>query len=342
MRARWLWLVLAALLAAPAVAGASRVALASAFLVEFLSEGRLRPLSSWTSLPDVRRLTAGRPEPPAPVDLYVRRGLPRPAGLVLVHGITEHGKGDPRLIAAAELLARAGWAVAVPTVRGLTELRLRTEDARAVTASIDLLTTAGYRPVALLAVSLGAAPAVLAAVPGGRDGARVSAVLLLGGYASARELLRYTLTGAYAFGPERGRRPTDEASIALFARANPELVDARGRRLVDNRDPAAVDGLLAALSPEAQRLLTELSPETHIGRLAAPLYLIHGVDDPVVPFTESLRLADVGRDAGRRVRVALAGSVGHVESGPRNRPTELWQLWATWYAFWLDSARPPD
>ena len=45
------------------------------------------------------------------------------------------------------------------------------------------------------------------------------------------ELLRYTLTGAYAFGDARGRRPVDEDGIARFARANADLVGA-GQSLV--------------------------------------------------------------------------------------------------------------
>ena len=61
----------------------------------------------------------------------------------------------------------------------------------------------------MLGISLGAAPTLSAA---GEPGLvpSLSAVLTLGGYASSRELLRYTLTGAYAFGNVRGRRPVDE------------------------------------------------------------------------------------------------------------------------------------
>ena len=50
-------------------------------------------------------------------------------GLVLVHGVAPEGKDDARLREAARLLARSGFAVAVPTVEGLTVLRLRPEDA---------------------------------------------------------------------------------------------------------------------------------------------------------------------------------------------------------------------
>ncbi len=89
----------------------------------------------------------------------------------------------------------------------------------------------------LLGVSLGSGPALLAAADPS-IASSVSAVLALGGYASAVELLRYTLTGAFRFDGVSGRRPVNESAIAQFVRANAELVDAAGQRLVDNRDPS--------------------------------------------------------------------------------------------------------
>ena len=134
----------------------------------------------------------------------MRPALRRAPGLVLVHGLSPEGKDDARLREAAGQLARAGWAVAVPTVRGLTALRLRPDDAGAVSASVQALRAAGYPRVAILGVSLGAGPALLAAA-GPDIAGNVSAVLALGGYASTVELLRYTLTGAYAFAELSGR-----------------------------------------------------------------------------------------------------------------------------------------
>ena len=69
-----------------------------------------------SSPPAVTRLAALSRGEGADADLYVVPGLPRPAGLVLVHGLAEAGKDEPRLREAARLLARAGWAVAVPSV----------------------------------------------------------------------------------------------------------------------------------------------------------------------------------------------------------------------------------
>jgi len=304
----------------------------AAFLAEFLSAGRWRPLSVITPEVSVGSLPVSAAGRSVPTDLYLRPRFVRAPGLVLVHGLSPRGKDDPRLSEAASLLARAGWAVAVPTVEGLTILRLRPDDAEAVGAATRTLAQAGHAPVAILGVSLGASPALLAAADPGVSPS-VSAVLAFGGYASAVELLRYTLTGAYRFDDVAGRRPVNEAAIAQFAHANRELLDAAGQRLVDNREPGHVDRLVTELRRDTRRLLAELSPETHIGRIRAPLFLIHGRDDPAVPFTETLRLERAARAAGGRVRAILVGSVGHVEPEARAGLRDLVRLWASVYAF---------
>jgi dienelactone hydrolase len=337
LSSRILWLTAALLLASPPLLAGWTAFCTAAFLVEFLSAGRWQPLSAMSSTPASRPLPASSDGHPVAVDLYVSPSLRAPPGLVLVHGITDRGKDDPQVQGAARLLARAGWAVAVPTVAGLTVLRLRLDDSLAVAAAARALTDQRYRPLAILGVSLGAAPA-LAASAEPDISPRLSAVMTLGGYASARELLRYALTGAYAFGDVRGRRPVDEAGIARFAGANAELVAGSGRALVDNREPAAIDGLIAALPESTQGLLDALSPSTFVSRSSAPLFLLHGREDRTVPFTESLRLSEAARAAGRPVRTAIVGAVSHVD--PEDRAT-LWELMmggAEFYAFRIAAA----
>jgi fermentation-respiration switch protein FrsA (DUF1100 family) len=123
-------------------------------------------------------------------------------------------------------------------------------------------------------------------------------------------------------------------AIAQFARANTELVDGAGRRLVDNRDPVAFDGLVDALPRPTRDLLDALSPGRVLGGLHAPLFLIHGRQDPAVPFTESLRLRTAALAVGRPVRAAIVGAVGHVEAGSHaGGLADLVRLWAIFYAF---------
>jgi fermentation-respiration switch protein FrsA (DUF1100 family) len=334
------WLGFALLLSLPALISGCTVLTSAAFLAEFLSAGRWRVLSAIAPDVSVWSLPVNAPGRSVPTDLYLQPRFVRAPGLVLVHGLSPRGKDDPRLREAASLLARAGWAVAVPTVEGLTMLRLRPDDAQAVGAAIRGLAKAGHEPVAILGVSLGAGPALLAAADPSVS-PFVSAVLALGGYASAVELLRYTLTGAYASDHEAGRRPVNEGAIAQFARANLELLDAAGSRLVENREPGLVDRLVVELPEHTRRLLADLSPETQLGRIRCPLFLIHGREDEAVPFTETLRLERAARASGARVNAIIVGSVGHVEPEVRAGLRDLIGLWGTVYAFEVIGRVPP-
>jgi len=330
------WLAVAIVVVLPTIPAAGLALRTGFFLIEFLSDGRWPALTAVTAEPRVRPLPARAGAHEIPADLYAGDHPATRPGLILVHGLSVEGKDDARLRAAARLLARAGWTVAVPTVEGLTRLRLRPEDADAVTAAGRALRAEGVRPIAVLAVSVGAGPALAAAADPALAG-DVSAVLTLGGYASARELLRYTLTGA---GERGGRGHPDERAIAAFVTANRELMDEAGRRLAGNRDPAAADALLAELPAPTQRLLDALSPARHVEALRAPLFLVHGHDDPAVPVSESRRLAESAARAGRRARLAMVGSVGHVEPGAGGRLAELARLGALFHAFAATSAGP--
>jgi len=294
-----LTLLLAVLLVVPVARTAGDVGLGAAFLIEFLTDGAWRPLSMLTATPHREPM----PVPGAAVDRWIGAAIV-PVPLVLVHGYSPEGKDDPRVRQAAALLARAGFDVAVPTVPGLTRGRLRPEDAAPVVAAL----AARAAPTAILSVSIGAGPALLAAAePAVRE--RVGIVLSLGGYASAAELLRFFLTGDFQWGAIRGHVTHDPEIVRQFIEANADLLDRPARDVL--ADPAAAASALQAPPPSLTRLLDQLSPERMVRHIRARLVLVHGVHDPAVPYTESLRLAAARPE---RTRVILVGVVGHVEA----------------------------
>ena len=288
------------MLVAPVVDGGRRAALAAAFLVEFLTDGAVRALSGGAPPPAARAAAPG-------IDVYVasRHGAAVP--LVLVHGFAPQGKDEPRLRRAAALFTRAGFDVAVPTIPGLTRGRLRESDVAPVVAALELR----REPTAIVSVSVGAGPALLAAAdPRVRD--RVAVVLSVGGYASARALLRFYLTGEYAWDGIQGRAHHDPALIRAFLEANEDLVASAGG--LEAGDPARAAALLDAPPAPLAALLDTLSPERVARDIRARLLLVHGREDVAVPYTESLRLA-AARPA--RTRVALVGLLDHVDPAGR-------------------------
>ncbi len=307
----------------PVVRVAGRAALAGAFLVEFLSEGRY-PLLSWlTPAPAWRPLAVAG----ADVAAVTRGGERRP--LVLVHGYAPEGNREERLRAAATLLARTGFAVAVPTVPGLTAGRLRLDDVEPVVATIAALPP----PVAVVAVSVGSGPALLAAAdPRVRD--RLSVVLVLGGYGSARELVRFFLTGDFEYRGHQGHVDHDPAIVRAFVGANGDLLgDPALRPALESRDHARVKRALDDLPGGVQQMLEALSPARALPGLRARLLLVHGRDDRAVPYTESLRLSDA-RPEG--TTLAVVGVVGHVEGeSPRAWLAALRDFFRLWRVTYL-------
>jgi pimeloyl-ACP methyl ester carboxylesterase len=335
-----------------------RGATALRFLLEFLTDGRRPWLSGVTPAATAEPL--GPPEPA--IDLW---HPPRPGrwpALVLVHGLTPEGRRDARVAWAADRLARTGFAVAVPDLPGLRAQRLRPDDAAVVGETLRRLAVhpaVRPEPVAVVAVSVGLAPVALA-IAEREHAARVRLVVALGGYAEARELVRYFTTGGYGFEEARGHAALDPAAVRDFLTLNLDLVrDPRDRAVVAaalagrappgaagpegravlavlaNRDPDRVDALLDALPPETRGLLDRLSPARQLAGTRTRLLLVHGRDDPAIPFTESLRLA---RAARGRARLVLVGLVGHVEGAAPTlgRLADLARLWTVAYELLAD------
>ena len=314
--ARLALFVSALVVVAPVVCAGRTALLAGAFLVEFLTKGRPAVLSALTD-PPIRR-----PGAPGGADLYVHAGLDAGRPLVLAHGLAPEGKDDPRVRDAAALLARAGFDVAVPTVPGLTHGRLDPEDVEPV---IDALAARPGRAV-LVGVSVGAGPALLAAADP-RVRGRVSVVLSLGGYASALEVLRFWLTGTYAYGGVRGRVDHDPELVRMFLRANADRLDPTWRTALDADPREAAGRLLESPPPDLRRYLDELSPIRVAPSIRARLILVHGRADRAVPYTESLRLAAARPE---RTTLVLVGLVEHVEGARGRSFTEARDLVALW------------
>lgn len=175
-------------------------------------------------------------------------------------------------------------------------------------------------------MSVGAGPALLAAAdPRVRD--RVSDVVSLGGYASALEVLRFWLTGAYAFGEVRGRVVHEPELVRRFVRANADMLTPAARAELEAADPERSARFLATLSPELRRDLEAFSPVSVARDIRARLILVHGRTDRAVPYTESLRLAAARPE---RTTVALVGVMDHVEGGGAAGWQELRDFVALW------------
>jgi len=287
---------------------------------------------------------------PASADLY-RNSQPPRGAVVVVPGLTPDGKDDARLVAFAKSLARAQFLVLVPDIANTRALKVSAADGAFIADAIDELAqrfpASGERSVGLVAISYAVGPALLAAsqTPAGRY---VRFIVAIGGYYDIEAAIAFVTTGFYR-APDRSWQhaaPNDWGKW-LFVRSNAERVDdpadrERLRRIAERRmaNPAAEIGDLAArLGPDGRavyELVSNGDPArvpVLIGRLptairdelrrldfngrdfraiAGPVFLIHGRDDAVIPFSESVKLAEA---LGPRADLTILDHFAHVDAG---------------------------
>ncbi len=263
-------------------------------------------------------------------DLYHPR-QPIGAGLVLVPGFTPHGKDDARLVNLALSLSRARFLVLVPDLRGPREMRVRLEDSRGIAdaaihlAQMDLLR--GQQGVGVVAISYAAGLAILATVENGAA-APIRFLVSIGGYYDTTVLATFVTTGRFrrSSGSRWQSRDPHPAAKWFFLAGNIGLLDdaadrsallaiaerrmdnpdapvgdfaarlgPEGRTLLDlleNSNPDRVEALLRKLPGRIQTQLQQLSLRNHdLSHLAGRLLLVHGREDSMIPYTESMALA---------------------------------------------------
>lgn len=262
-------------------------------------------------------------------DLYLPGNGNPGAGIVLVPGAVRDGKDDPKLIAFATTWSRLGFAVLAPELSGYRDLRIDVRNVPEVAAAFQYLRERPELPpgsqVGIAAISYAAGPAVLAALD---DSIRehVRFVLAIGGYYDLRAAIRFFTTGYFVDeSVERQMQPHEYGQLVLAKTAAAHLRDAKDVAIIDamvemklsdpqadiahlasglseeglsvyqlatNRDPAAAPRLIAALPKEMLATIDALTLRgKDLDRLRAQLILVHGKNDPLVPYTESRALA---------------------------------------------------
>jgi pimeloyl-ACP methyl ester carboxylesterase len=262
-------------------------------------------------------------------DLYLP-GAGKPlAGIVLMPGAVPQGKDDAHLVAFATTLARARFAVLTTEMDGFRELRIRPGDARAVAdafrylASRPELAPGGRAGIAAFSYAVG--PALLAAMePDIRE--RVRFVVGVGGYYDLARTVGYFSTGYFRHkGSWHYLKPDDYGKMVFVKSSLPYLRDPRDRaildamvqmkrsdinadiaplasglgnegravyRLLTNTDPAQTPQLMQALPPQVQADIAALTLRgKDLHELKARLLLVHGENDNLIPFPESIELA---------------------------------------------------
>lgn len=318
-------------------------------LKDFEARGGQSELKAATPAPARTTISYRREDRVSVADLY-KPNQPVGASLVLVPGFTPQGKNDPRLVDLAFSLARARFLVLVPDLQGSREMRVRLEDAQNIAdaaAYLAEMETPTHRgDVGVIAISYAVGLAVLATMqPQAKE--KVQFLVGIGGYYDTTAVITFITTGKYRESPKAAWRtaqpdpdakwiflasnvnalsdPSDRKTLAAIAQRRLRTPTApvddlvaglgpEGRSLFDlltNTEGERVDGLLAKLPTAVRRQIDALSLKNRdLSHLAGRLILIHGREDRLIPYTESLSL----KAAVPGTELFIVGGFSHIDT----------------------------
>jgi len=312
------------------------------------SPSRLKKVSSEPKLSTVTFPAAGRT---VGGDLYLSVAKPS-AGVLLLPGAAEKGRDDPRLQAFARSLARGGFAVLVPDLEGFRTLKLSsgdiagTADAFAWLSAREDLAPGGR--AGIFSFSYASGPAILASLDP-RIAGRVRFIMAVGGYYDVKQVLTFFTTGYYlqdgrwrhmepnSYGKwifvlsnvERLSDPSDRKLFEEMAKRKLKDVHAKVEDLasrltpeagnlyafIENRDPSRALPLLSMLPEQIRREIRALDLAGYdLTRTRTRFILVHGYDDDIIPYTQSVSLAK-NLPPGK-ARLYLVNGLQHVDLEP--------------------------
>ncbi|MGC4086947.1 MAG: hypothetical protein QM756_03415 [Polyangiaceae bacterium] len=345
---RWAWFLgVSLLVCALAAVPASRLLHAERFLTN-LAEPTGAPkaplLEEELSIPSAHGLIRARVYRPS-------TGRPAP-GIVVAHGVHYRGIDERRLVPFVRELSRSGFVVLTPELSELADYRLTRDSVDRIRDATQFLASrrdwVDERPLGLIGFSFAGGLSLVAASEEPLAG-RLAYVVSVGGHHDLPRVLRFLLKDeietpsgvvhakAHDYGlavvlygnmkefvpaPEvagaeaafrawlQEDRPRAQALAKGFA---PDSQSARLFGLLEKQQLQSLSPQLLALLARDQQRLAALSPHGKLGRVGAPVYLLHGAHDSVIPPSEA-SFAEL--ELGQSAHAALISPlIEHVEVG---------------------------
>ncbi|MBL9011789.1 MAG: alpha/beta hydrolase [Alphaproteobacteria bacterium] len=279
--------------------------------------------------------------------------------MVFVPGLIEEARTDPRVVAFAESLARAGFVTLVPQAAAFEDLRAGPSDIATISDAALWLDGADLGPapktaIGITALSYMAGPSIIAASRAPLA-ERIGFVFFIGGYYEATDVVRFVTTRKYRLKPgdpwqEQGpadyalwaflkanalslENGADRAALAAIAEARLKdgaadiapLVAGLGPdgravyALIANRDPEKVEALIAALPAAMRARFDALDPSRQDLSGFKGEALLVHGKDD--PLIASTESEKLAAALGGRAHLYLLEQVTHVEV---NRPASMW------------------
>ena len=281
--------------------------------------------------------------------IFRLRGQKGGRGLIVAHGIHHEGMNEHRMVPFARQLARAGLVVMTPEMTDLADYRITHQGVSVIRDAAAYL--GGRRDlvseerVGILGFSFAGGLSLVAAADPALAG-RVAYVVSVGGHHDLARVLRFLIRNEVEtprgiekkqahdyglmvvlygsvdrFAPEADRAALRDALRAALHQdrnaavaAAARLTTERGKQLWALADAKKLQTLapeLEAIVGEQRVELAALSPHGHLAAIGAPVYIVHGASDSVIPASET---EWAGAELGSAEHIALVSPlIEHVE-----------------------------
>jgi dienelactone hydrolase len=307
-----------------------------------------------------RAFTFEGPRGAVPARVYTPVGMDGAPGVVLVHGVHHTGIDEPRLVRFAKTIAATGVVVMTPEIAELRDYHVDPRSIDTIGAAARALKADVHRgTVGVMGLSFGGGLSLLAAADP-RFAADIGFVVAVGAHDDLTRVSEFFAT-SHITDPDGHPQPIKAHEygplVLVYSHIEdffpkddvPTAREALRDWLWENRDAARAR--LPALGPVAREkmerlfaanvasiapeILAELkthqdeaarvSPHGRMAGLRAPVFLLHGAGDTVIPASETLWLAkDV--PAGLAKDVLVSAAIQHVELEGEPSAMEKWAL----------------
>lgn len=291
------------------------------FISEMIPDIPVKPLSWFSSTPNREKVIYGGKYEPLEADLYLPGEIDQPKGAILLFlGVNPAGRDDPRVISVGESLARIGIVTMIPWSTEMTSNKVTESEIENVAAAFDFLVKHEFvdsNRVGLAGFCVGASIVLMAAQ---EDSIRnkVQLVSSFGAYYDARSLVVSVISKTASYGGDvRTWEPSnlsnevvrshmiDWGSLAgerellkhalgeldngsnLLGSLTSETVSTYKLLTAPSGNRARVLSLMESMPPRADYFMTKVSPSVDMEFLEANVYIMHDVEDSMIPVEES-------------------------------------------------------
>lgn len=259
--------------------------------------------------------------------------------LLLTHGMAARGVTDPRILTVGSSLAREGYAVVIPHYPEIRDLVVDPVSIDQIESDIQMIAGnemwGSPKKIGVISASFSASLSTVAAC---RESCRelIAGVFCIGPFGDVHKLLEFMFSAAkcdpYGF--------YIVMKNFLFPEGHPLRLafDHAARDNGLQREPPHLPGYLASLSadlqneferaktdseyrlerwrelsvqPRATGMMKEVNAIDYLEGLGAPLLLLHGRQDDVIPANESVRLYRRCKELGKETDMVITDLISH-------------------------------